>query len=152
MSDADRRELMARLTDLGAQSATMTALFQQRAAAGYGVGVTDMKALDLVMREGGKTAGQLAEALGVTSGAVTGVIDRLEKHGMARRTADSADRRRVLVVANLERLAAGPNVYQGIGEAFARLHDSYSDEELAFLARYLQDSIDITKDQIDKLG
>ncbi|MHA7984991.1 MarR family winged helix-turn-helix transcriptional regulator [Rathayibacter sp. CAU 1779] len=152
MSDADRRELMARLTDLGAQSATMTALFQQKAAAGYGVGVTDMKALDLLMREGGKTAGQLAEALGVTSGAVTGVIDRLEKHGMARRAPDAADRRRVLVTANLETLAAGPNVYQGIGEAFAHLHDSYTVEQLEFLANYLQASIDITKKQIDTLG
>ena len=152
MVDDKRAELLARLTDLGAQSATMTALFQHRAASSYGVGVTDMKALDILMREGGKTAGQLAQALGVTSGAVTGVIDRLEKHGMAVRESDASDRRRVLVTANLETIAAGPNVYQSIGEAFARLHGSFSTEQLEFLAAYLQDSIDITKEQIERLG
>ncbi|HKT57768.1 MAG TPA: MarR family transcriptional regulator [Microbacterium sp.] len=149
---SDRDELIVRLADLGAQSATVTALFQQKAAASYGLGVTDMKALDVLMRGGPQTAGQLGTALSLTSGAVTGVVDRLVKHGLATREADAADRRRVLVAADLTAIMAGPNVYQGIGDAFRALHESLSTEELAFLVGYTERSIALTEQQIDALS
>jgi len=148
----DRDDLIARLADLGAQSATVTALFQQKAAARYGLGVTDMKALDVLMRGGPQTAGQLATALSLTSGAVTGVVDRLVKHGLATREADAGDRRRVLVAADLAAIAAGPNVYQGIGDAFRALHASLSTKQLAFLVGYTEQSIALTEQQIDALS
>lgn len=149
---SDRDELIVRLADLGAQSATVTALFQQKAAASYGLGVTDMKALDVLVRGGPQTAGQLGTALSLTSGAVTGVVDRLVKHGLATREADAADRRRVLVAADLTAIMAGPNVYQGIGDAFRALHESLSTEELAFLVGYTERSIALTEQQIDALS
>ena len=147
-----RDELIARLTDLGAQSASLTGLFQQRAAASYGLGVSDMKALDLLMRNGPQTAGQLGAALNLTSGAVTGIADRLIKRGFARREADAADRRRVLISADFAALQSGPNVYQSIGEAFRRLHESLTTEQLAFLARYQEESIALTQQAVDALG
>lgn len=147
-----RDELIARLTDLGAQSASLTGLFQQRAAASYGLGVSDMKALDVLMRNGPQTAGQLGAALNLTSGAVTGIADRLIKRGFARREADAADRRRVLISADLAALQSGPNVYQSIGEAFRRLHESLTTEQLAFLARYQEESIALTQQAVDALG
>ena len=59
----DRREkLIARLQLLGEQESTETAMFHQAAAASYGLGITDMKALQIVLREGPQTAGQLAIA------------------------------------------------------------------------------------------
>lgn len=149
---AARDELIARLTDLGAQSASLTGLFQQRAAASYGLGVSDMKALDVLMRNGPQTAGQLGAALNLTSGAVTGIADRLIKRGFARREADAADRRRVLISADFAALQAGPNVYQSIGEAFQRLHESLTTEQLAFLARYQEESIALTQKAVDALG
>lgn len=149
---AARDELIARLTDLGAQSASLTGLFQQRAAASYGLGVSDMKALDVLMRNGPQTAGQLGAALNLTSGAVTGIADRLIKRGFARREADAADRRRVLISADFAALQAGPNVYQSIGEAFQRLHESLTTEQLAFLARYQEESIALTQQAVDALG
>lgn len=147
-----RDELIARLTDLGAQSASLTGLFQQRAAASYGLGVSDMKALDVLMRNGAQTAGQLGAALNLTSGAVTGIADRLIKRGFARREADAADRRRVLISAEFAALQSGPNVYQSIGEAFRRLHESLTTEQLAFLARYQEESIALTQQAVDALG
>jgi DNA-binding MarR family transcriptional regulator len=147
----EREELISRLTDLGAQSATVTALFQQKAAASYGLGVTDMKALDVLMRGGPQTAGALGTALSLTSGAVTGVVDRLVKRGLARREADAADRRRVLVAADLRAIMAGPNVYEGIGTAFRALHASLTDAELAFLVDYTERSIALTEQEIDRL-
>lgn len=149
---ADREELISQLVDLGARSATMTALFQQKAAASYGLGVTDMKALDVLMREGPQTAGQLGTALSLTSGAVTGVVDRLVKRGLAKREADAADRRRVLVAADIATIASGPNVYEGIGAAFRELHESLTAEQLAFLVDYTERSIALTEREIDRLA
>src|SRR5262245_13646846 len=123
MSDDRRRdELIARLMLLGELDATQTALFQQAAAATYGLGITEMKALSILTREGARTAGQLAAGLHLTSGAVTGVVDRLVRRGFARRTQDEHDRRRVVIEADLATLASGENVYRSIGEAFAALH------------------------------
>jgi len=148
----DRTALVARLAVLGQIDATQTALFQQRAAAHYGLGITEMKALDVLVREGPHTAGGLAVALNLTSGAVTGVVDRLERRGMARRSRDPSDRRRVVVEADLQALAGGPNIYLAIGQAFAELYGGYTVEELEFLVRHLEASVEITRQQTDLLG
>jgi DNA-binding MarR family transcriptional regulator len=150
--DEHRAELIDRLRALGEQSATETALFQQTAAAHYGLGISEMKALGVLLREGQVSAGRLAEELSLTTGAVTGVIDRLTRRGLARRTADPDDRRRVLVEPDRAALAAGENVYLPIGRAFDELHAGYRTEELVFLADYLQRSVQITRAETAKLG
>lgn len=149
--DADRAALIDRLRVLGERNATETALFQQAAAARYGLGVSDMKALGVLIREGRASAGRLAEELNLTSGAVTGVIDRLTRRGVARRTPDPDDRRRVLVEPDLAALARGENVYVSIGRAFDELHSGYGIEELDFLADYLERSIEITHEETTRL-
>jgi len=144
---AERADLIARLTDLGALDATETALFQQAAAARYGLGISEMKALDVLMREGPQTAGALAVKLNLTTGAITGVIDRLERRSIAARRPDPSDRRRVVVEANRETVLGGENVYLGIGAAFERLYADYSIEELEFLARHVEAAIAITREE-----
>jgi DNA-binding MarR family transcriptional regulator len=149
---SERDDLIQRLMLLGQIDSTQTALFQQKAAASYGLGITEMKALDILTREGPQTAGQLTAALHLTSGAITGVVDRLEKRGIAHRGVDPDDRRKVIVTADLQQLAAADNVYLSIGQAFADLHALYSNEELAFLAQHLETSIEITKRETERLG
>ncbi len=97
------------------------------------------------------TAGQLAKRLNLTTGAVTSVIDRLEQREITRRVADAGDRRKVIVTVNQDKLAAGNNVYRSMGEAFERLLETYSTQELEFLVRYFQASIELTKLEIAKL-
>ncbi len=143
--DEHRAELIERLRSLGEQNATETAMFQQAAAARYGLGVTDMKALGVLLREGRATAGRLAEELNLTTGAVTGVVDRLTRRGVARRTTDPDDRRRVVVEPDLAALAEAENVYLEIGRAFDELHAGMRTDELTFLADYLERSIAITR-------
>ncbi len=149
--DARRRELVDRLTLLGEVNATQTALFQQAAAATYGLGISEMKALSILLREGPQSAGQLALALHVTSGAVTGVVDRLVRRGFAHRAPDGHDRRKVVIEAVPLTLAPEENAYHSIGEAFAALHAGYTTEQLDFLARHLETSIEITKRETEKL-
>ncbi len=146
-----RAELIAHLQLLGEADATQTALFQQAAAAHYGLGITEMRALSILLREGPRTAGQLATGLHLTSGAVTGVVDRLVRRGFARRGADEQDRRKVVIEANVEAIMSGENVYRSIGDAFADLHSGYSTEELEFLVRHLEKSIEITRRETGKL-
>jgi DNA-binding MarR family transcriptional regulator len=71
--------------------------FDEAAAASLGVNTTDLRCMDVIQRSGGISAGELAREAGLTTGAVTSVIDRLERAGYAKRVADPTDRRRVLV-------------------------------------------------------
>lgn len=144
---SDRDDLIERLALLGEEEATQTALFQQLAAASYGLGVTHMKALSILLREGPQSASDLMARLHVTSGAVTGIVDRLVADGLATREPDVADRRRVRVAADPAGLAGRENVYAGIGTAFAELYTGYTTEQLRFLAAHAERSIAITRAQ-----
>jgi DNA-binding MarR family transcriptional regulator len=73
--------------------------FDQAMADHIGLNRTDARCADLIDQAGGMTAGELAKAAGLTTGAVTAVIDRLEKAGIAQRIADPTDRRRVRIEA-----------------------------------------------------
>lgn len=155
-ADADDRERRQALVDqlqfLGQMASTETALFHQVAAARYGLGITDMKTLSALLQEGPMTAGQLAKRLSLTTGAVTNVIDRLERQDFVKRTPDAADRRKVIVSVNQERLGSGLNAYLSMGEAFGVLLATYTTEQLEFLADYYRASIELTKQEIAKLA
>src|SRR5215510_5426239 len=63
-----------------------------------GLSATDLLAMDLISRNEQVTAGQIGQRLHMTSGAITGIVDRLERAGLAHRTHDRHDRRRVLAL------------------------------------------------------
>lgn len=139
--------LVERLRLLGELFATQTAVFQQQAAASLGLGVTDMKALSILLREGPQAAGTLMSRLNLTSGAVTGLVDRLRRKGFVHRQVDPADRRRIIVSVDEGALASGPSPYTSIGAAFDALHATYSVAELALIASYLEEATRITQEQ-----
>ena len=146
-----RDELIARLQLLGEQESTETAMFHQAAAASYGLGITDMKALQIVLREGPQTAGQLAARLRLTTGAVTSVLDRLERESLIVRSPDSEDRRKIIVTANSKALAERDNVYHSIGDAYADMQRRFTTSELEFLVRYYEASIEVIQREIARL-
>jgi DNA-binding MarR family transcriptional regulator len=77
-----------------------------------GIGRTEMRCLVLLARHGGRlTAGHLAELSHLTTGAITGVVDRLERAGLARREADPSDRRRVVIVMDEEARRRGDEAF-----------------------------------------
>lgn len=71
--------------------------FEHLAAEELGVNETDLHCVNIIENSGGLSAGELASLSGLTAGAVTGVIDRLEQAGFVRRVSDASDRRRVMV-------------------------------------------------------
>ena len=125
--------------------------FDQAIADHLGMNRTDMRCIDLIDQAGGMTAGELAKAAGLTTGAVTAVVDRLEKAGMATRVPDPADRRRVRieVTPKLWELT-GPLMTPFLEESQAIL-DDYSTEELARFTDFLQRVIDMQSKHTDRI-
>src|SRR5688572_19438670 len=82
---------------VGFRLSTATILFHAAVADRLGINVTDVKCYSLLRQRGAMTAGELSEKTGLTTGAITGVVDRLEKAGLVQRRRDAHDRRRVIV-------------------------------------------------------
>jgi DNA-binding MarR family transcriptional regulator len=99
-----------------------------------GINRTDARCLDLLDQHGSMSAGDLAEASRLTTGAITAVIDRLERAGLARRVPDPSDRRRVRVelTEKAYRLATELMV-EPMQAAWAPLADRYDDEQLRLI-------------------
>ena len=147
----EREELKERLSFLGQMMSTETAHFHQLAAAKQRMSVTDSKTISALMQEGPMTAGQLAERLSLTTGAVTSVIDRLEEREIVHRVADPRDRRKVVIQANPEKLKECGKVYDSIGISFAKLLDTYSTDELRFLVKHYTAAVELSKQEAAKL-
>ncbi|HLH88939.1 MAG TPA: MarR family transcriptional regulator [Xanthobacteraceae bacterium] len=111
-------------------------LFSQAAAERLGLNSTDLECLG-VIASGPATAGELAQATGLTTGAITGVIDRLERAGYARREHDRVDRRKVRVRAQAEALAKTGPIFEPMRRASAEVLSRYSDAELALILDFL---------------
>jgi len=125
--------------------------FDQAIADHLGMNRTDMRCIDLIDQSSGMTAGELARAAGLTSGAVTAVVDRLEKAGMARRVADPTDRRRVRIEATPRVWElTGPLMGPFIAESQAIL-DDYSTEELERFAQFLKDVIAVQAKHTERI-
>ena len=92
-----RSALLRRLVGALGRTAAQHSLFVQATASRLGIGPTDLDCLLLLNDLGPASAGQLAEVLGLTTGAITGVVDRLVTAGFVLRESDPSDRRRVIV-------------------------------------------------------
>jgi DNA-binding MarR family transcriptional regulator len=150
--EADRAALLAAIDKETRQASALGVMFSQMVAAQVGISSSDMECLDIIHLEGGvTTAGQLAEATGLTTGAVTGILDRLEKAGFAQRERDPHDRRKVLVRAlptAMERI--GP-YYASLAATMGALLGRYSDDELSLVHRFMVESHAAMVDEVGKL-
>jgi DNA-binding MarR family transcriptional regulator len=135
------------------EMSTETIVFHQNVADVLGLHITDHKCLDLIRQYGAMPAGRLAELTGLTTGAVTGIIDRLEKAGFVRRTNDPKDRRRTIIepVRNKKWERKIEAIFIPFHERMRKLLSSYSDSELAFLLDVLTKSIELTREESKKL-
>jgi DNA-binding MarR family transcriptional regulator len=119
-------------------SQVRTDAMDQAAADYLGINRTDYRALDVLDQKGRLTAGELAREMHLTTGAVTSVLDRLERAGYARRVRDPDDRRRVLVEISPEVARACEHIYGRPEDAF-RAFAGYTEAELEVLLRFMRD-------------
>jgi DNA-binding MarR family transcriptional regulator len=126
-------------------------LFSNAVAARLGVNSTDLECLGYLV-DGPVTAGRLAEATGLTSGAITGVIDRLERAGFARRERDTADRRRVLVHATALVMKRAAPLFAPMAAATEAAIEPYRDDQLELLLDFLARARDAGRAALAALG
>ena len=131
-----RKDLMSALEQALRDVSGTGVLFSQAAAERLGLNSTDLECLG-VIASGPATAGELAQATGLTTGAITGVIDRLERAGYARREHDKEDRRKVRVRAQPEALQRTAPIFEPMRRASAEVLSRYDDAELALILDFL---------------
>ena len=156
MSRGSQEKRVEVLEELARELRQFTGLgvsFFRAAAARIGMTVTDMQVMDLLETSGPTTAGQLADLTGLTTGAITGMLNRLEETGLVRRERDPDDGRRVIV-----RLEKGKDerhkidhIFASLGKAWNELASDYDDKQLAFLLEFLKRSNAMSRKEIVRL-
>jgi DNA-binding MarR family transcriptional regulator len=149
---SDRREIETALDRAMRETSAQSVLFSQAVADRAGMNPTDLESLDMLARHGPMTAGRLAELTGLTTGAITGLVDRLERRGYARREPHPTDRRSIIIqplIENAER-DLGP-AYVTMSEAMDELMSRYDDEDLATILDFMTRAATITAEQIARL-
>jgi len=145
--DQKRAELLRRLSDLGRKISTQTVFLHQAIAQGIGLNATDTKCLDLIGSEpdGTVTAGRLSDLTGLTTGAITHIVDRLERRGFVERVRDTGDRRRLFVRVRAGSLEPLLPKYEAIGKAYMAVAGQYSDDELSLICGYMDKASELTE-------
>lgn len=128
-------------------------LFHQAVADEVGLHVTDHKCMHFLHRFGPMSAGRLAELTGLTTGAVTGIIDRLEEAGYVRRANDPEDRRKIIVepIQNKRLERKLEIIFTSLHEKVQKLLSSYSESELSFLLDATTKFTELMREESKKL-
>ena len=122
--------------------------FDERLAKKLKLSRTDMRCLDLIGRLGPLTAGRLAEESGLTTGAVTFILDRLERSGMVRRRRDTEDRRRVWVEIVPEARQRLEVLQQPVAEEMRQVAQRFKADELAIVRDFMRQAKEVFQRQI----
>jgi len=133
--------------------ATAVVSFQEAVARSVGMSAAERKCAGLLAERGRMTPGELAQATGLTTGAITGIVDRLSKAGYAARISHPSDRRSVIVEArNADQLMAimGPP-FAALTKAMDRIDARYSEAERALIQRHLADTIAVLREETARL-
>lgn len=142
-----KRELVEEVVGLIVELQDTTQSVDEAAADHLGVNLTDLRCLRVVVQDGATSAGDLAEATGLTRAAITFAIDRLERAGLAARTTDVNDRRRTLV----EPTDIGRNevstLWGPIEEEGVRTLSNYTSAQLHVISDFLQKAITLQQHQ-----
>jgi DNA-binding MarR family transcriptional regulator len=126
--------------------------FDNLAADRLGLNRTDLHCINIIENSGGLTAGQLAKEAGLTTGAVTGVIDRLERAGYARRMTDPSDRRRVKLEVTPKFYARADKIWGPMASDWtSRLGARFTAEELELAIEFLRTTNELSSEHLERL-
>jgi DNA-binding MarR family transcriptional regulator len=132
------------LRKLSQQYAYCSLQMHETIARKAGFAGTDHKYLGFFLQKGNLTAGELAELTGLTTGAVTGLIDRYEKKNLVKREFDASDRRKVIIVPDSEKIMAlFEPFYKDFQDETDNLIATFSDEEIEIIESYLTKGLEL---------
>ena len=140
-SPLSRKELVSAIVGQARGWSTRAVLLHAVVAERLGLNPSDHKCADLLMSESGtSTPGRLAELTGLSTGAITGVLDRLERAGFVMREADPNDRRRTWVRLTPERMPNMKRIFAPFADGMEKLCSKYTLDELQLIHRFLRES------------
>ncbi|RDU37157.1 MarR family transcriptional regulator [Neobacillus piezotolerans] len=140
-NETSRKKLVNALNEELRNNSSATILFHQSIANKLGLNPTDHKCLEVILKNQPITAGELAEITGLTTGTITGVINRLEGAGYAFRDNDPQDKRRVIISVNQDKAKEEivPLFSSFSGEIYKMLSE-YTDQELQLILDFIKSS------------
>lgn len=153
-SDEKHASLLGELARELRQFNGLGASFFRAASSRTGMTVTDMQVIDILHSTGPATAGQLADLTGLTTGAITGMLNRLEESGLVHRERDPNDGRRVIVRLapdEKEEMREINSIFDSPGKAWDEMASHYDDEQIAFLLKFLKRSNAVYRKEIVRL-
>lgn len=114
---------------------------------------TDHKYLGFLIQKGQMTAGELAVLTGLSTGAVTGLIDRFESKKLVKRQSDKTDRRKIIIIPNIEKITKLITpVYKDFQDSTDELFSSFSTTELNILEKYFKSTLEIMDRKIENVN
>lgn len=130
-----RKELIEELNQTIQRTGTLTVLHTNAVADKIGLSATEFESMDVISRYQPMSAGKLAHICGLTTGAITGIVDRLERAGLVNRIRDPEDRRRVFLepVEDPQKIKLIRDLYCPMAEAFERVMQQCTTEQIQFL-------------------
>jgi len=138
---------------MGRELSNAVVFFHEAIASQLGISAAEWKCLGLLNQHGPSSASRLAELSGFTTGAITGIVDRLEQAGYARREPHPNDRRSVIVhprhMRELEERVAP--IFQSLGHAMAQIAGGYSSKELAAIAGFFRETTEVLRNETARL-
>jgi DNA-binding MarR family transcriptional regulator len=151
VSRESKEELIGQVIHLARAHQAANDAFDEVAYQKLGINRTDGRCLDIVENQGPMTAGRLAELSGLTTAAVTAVLDRLEKAGYARRVRDESDRRQVIVELTPLMAERGQQIWGPLGkDAFADI-GRMSVEELKLVMEFFRRGREVNERHVERV-
>src|SRR5687768_13070282 len=138
-----KQELIAELGELFRISGIQDNAFDDATAERLGINRTDLNCIDIIERHGGVTAGELATESGLSTAAVTAVIDRLERAGYARRVRDPDDRRRVRVEVTTDLQHAADELYGPMMAEWNAMMNAATIEQLQLMVAFMREANEV---------
>lgn len=145
-----REELLAEVNREAPRQAGAAVRLSIAIAHQVGLALADVQCMGL-LAEGPSAPSDLAERLGLTTGAITKVLDRLERAGYVSRSADPSDRRRVVIAAEPRGLAELADYYGPVGERMAAYLSGCSAAELATILAFMRAGREAADEEIDRV-
>lgn len=153
MSKLSKSERIQHFRSISRQYSDASILMHEAIARKAGLSGTDHKYLGFIIQKGEMTAGELSKVTGLTTGAVTGLIDRLEKKKLVRRQFVKDDRRKVIILpntANTMRLLSP--LFEELQQKSEKLINSFSDNEIKIIERYFTAAVQLMNETTENLN
>ena len=152
-SNADaRKDLLEAVFASGRELSTAAVMFHTKLSELRGLSATEGKAIDILLRFGPMTAGEFGQHSGLAPASVTGLMQRLESKGIARRIKHDEDKRKVLIELIGDQVTAATPYFVDFMSGLTSLLQGYSDDDLRVIADYSAKAAEIQKNAAARLG